>query len=131
VRGLDSTMRLNQAAQLLKGATIEERVEWAIEMRKKGNELYEKGKYADAMQTYLEVWCTSQHEAKQGRSLTGAFLVRHALSLLQSLMGLAEDAPGANTLKVPTVCNMAACALKMQVRRSLIRARLTTLSDQF
>jgi len=90
---LDTTMRLNQIAEGMATLSIQERIEWGLQMKDFANQLYRAGEIKKCMEKYLECLLGCAPNEKE---VSASLLERSK-----------------RELQVPTLCNLAACALEL------------------
>jgi hypothetical protein len=101
LQALGSQARLAATASALQNHTKEEKINWAIEKRIEGNNLFQQKLYSEAIERYLE--CLTATDFGQENEEKNQ-----------------EEKGNIDEVVVPVLCNLAACCIQTKVQKEII-----------
>lgn len=101
---LNSKTMLLSAAQTFKDMKFDDKLKAAIDLKNRGNRLFQKGDYPAAQELYLQALTASEF---------GTSSANKSQDTDESMIQSSDTDDNIDELVVPVLCNMAACALKL------------------
>jgi len=118
---LKSKANIATVAQLVAKAPEEEKTAWAIELKDYANELYRNGMIKDAMEKYVECLVAANFggskqfpEISKSHITDSPIITSHSDQYSNSPSHSCSDDSNLDTVVVPVLSNLAACAMQLQ-----------------
>jgi tetratricopeptide (TPR) repeat protein len=102
----DAQAKLQQASQIVSQLNCDEKLQWATEQRQVGNQLFQEGKYKEAMDVYLTCLVALEYTSKDHDSQDDV--------QMKSIDEMDKD------IKMPVLLNLAACALSLGMYKKTV-----------
>lgn len=102
----DAQAKLQQASQIVSQLNRDEKLQWAREQRQLGNQLFQEGKYKEAMDVYLTCLVALEYTSKDHDSQDDV--------QMKSIDEMDKD------IKMPVLLNLAACALSLGMYKKTV-----------
>eukprot|EP01031_Cornospumella_fuschlensis_P026246 gene26246-31705_t len=112
MKALGTKSRLASTAQLLEKLNPEEKLEWAMETKDEGNQLFAEEKYAEAMEKYVEALAASDFGSKTKKKVK--FADDDNDQSCASDIGPVLTEGNVDELVVPILSNLSACCMRLQ-----------------
>eukprot|EP01031_Cornospumella_fuschlensis_P047304 gene47304-57946_t len=113
MKALGTKSRLASTAQLLEKLNPEEKMEWAMETKDEGNQLFAEEKYAEAMEKYVEALAAADFGSKTKKKVKFVDDDNNDHSDASD-SGPALNEGNVDELVVPILSNLSACCMRLQ-----------------